>query len=193
MSIKEERLGTTAAVKGTMLEAHLQWAGERLPDAPNALAAMLPPETATLVRNRVLPVQWIPLHAMVAIDRAIAKAVGGSPDDVFRALGRHSAQFNLGGVYRHLTSEDPHAFFEKQAMLHGRFCNFGRSDYASTGPTSGRVTLSDWAEYSPVFCLSGLGYYEAALELMKTPGPVRVMESACVCRGDAACVVDLAW
>lgn len=193
MSTSEERLGSTAAVKGTMLEAHLQWAATKLPDPAGALAARLDAESATLIKGRILPIQWIPLRHLVAIDRAIAAATGQPAATVFRELGRHSAIFSLDGVYRSYASEDPHAFFEKHALLHSRFCNFGRSDYTRTGPRSGRITLSECAEHSPVFCASGLGYYEAALERMSPGGNVRVVEVGCVCRGDAACVVDLSW
>jgi hypothetical protein len=193
MTHQGERLGTTAAVKGTMLEAHLEWAAGKLGDVAKELAPLLPPESAALVKGRILPISWIPLHAVVAIDRAIAKAVGGSPTAVFRELGRHSAELNLKGVYKNYTSEGPHAFFEKQALLHSRFCNFGKSVYVNTGPRSGRITLRECEEYSPVFCLSGLGYYEAALELMKVPGPVHVVESSCLCLGGSACVFDLSW
>lgn len=193
MASKEERLGSTAAVKGTMLEAHLEWAGARIPDLPNTLAPLLPPETAALLRRRVLPIHWIPLHALVAIDRAIARAVGQPPDEVFREMGRHSARFNLEGVYKHARNEDPHVFLEKQALLHTRFCNFGKAVYEKTGPRSGRIVLSDSVEFSPAFCVSGLGYYEAALELMQPDGTVRVVQRACVCKGDPACIIDLMW
>lgn len=44
-----------------------------------------------------------------------------------------------------------------------------------------------------MFCLSGLGYYESALELMRVPGPLQVEESACQCAGDPACLYDLSW
>lgn len=193
MSIREERLGSTAAVKGTMLEAHLQWAATRIHDLAGTLVPLLAPEPAAHLKGRVLPIHWIPLRDVVAIDRAIAVAVGQPADLVFRELGRHSAKFNLEGVYKNYASQDPHAFFEKQAVLHVRFCNFGRSVYERTGPSSGRISLSECAEFSPVFCLSGLGYYEAALEQMRPSGSVHVVESACVCRGDHACIVELAW
>ena len=193
MAGREERLGSTAAVKGTMLEAHLQWAADRITDSVNALAAHLSPEHAAVIKGRILPIHWIPLSTVVAIDRAIAAAVSRPADEVFRELGRHSAKLNLEGVYKNYTSEDPHDFFEKQALLHPRFCNFGRAEYERTGPRSGRISLVDLTEYSPAFCVSGLGYYEAALALMNPAATVRVSESACVCRGDAACVLYLSW
>jgi len=193
MSIKEERLGAAAAVKGTMLEAHLEWAGGKLAGSLEKLVPMLSPESAALVKGRVLPIQWIPLRCVVEIDRAIATAVGRPPNAVFHELGRHSAQLNLNGVYKSYASEDAHAFFEKQALLHSRFCNFGKPAYEQTGPRSGRITIGESAEYSPVFCQSAQGYYEAALEVMKVPGPVHVSETACVCSGHAACVFEMSW
>jgi hypothetical protein len=193
MAIKEERLGTTAAVKGTMLEAHLEWAAGKLGDVAKELAPLLGPEPAALVKGRVLPIHWVPLHCVVAIDRAIATAVKQPAEAVFRELGRHSAELNLRGVYKNYTSENPHAFFAKQALLHSRFCNFGKSEYVQTGPRSGRITLRECEEFSPVFCLSGLGYYEAALEVMKAPGPIHAVESSCLCAGNSACVCELSW
>ena len=193
MAKKAERLGTMAAVKGTMLEAHLEWAGGRLANIAKDLGPLLAPECATHVTHPVLPISWIPLRCLVAIDRAIATAVGTNPEAVFLELGRHSARFNLRGVYKDFAKSDPHLFFEKQVLLHGRFCNFGKATYEKSGPRSGRISLLECEEFSPVFCLSGLGYYEAALEEMKVPGPVRVVESACMCSGDSACACDLSW
>jgi hypothetical protein len=193
MALRDEKLGGTAAVKGTMLEAHLEWASQQLAGTLEKLAPLLSAESAGLVKGRILPIQWIPLRCVVEIDRAIATAVGRPPNAVFHELGRHSARFNLQGVYKNYASEDPHAFFEKQTLLHSRFCNFGRPAYEQTGPRSGRITIGDSAEYSPVFCRSAQGYYEAALEVMKVPGPVQVSETACVCLGGPACVFEMSW
>lgn len=193
MAIKEERLGNAGAVKGTMLEAHLEWASGQLGGTLERLVPKLSAESAALVKGRVLPIQWIPLRCVVEIDRAIAGAVGRPPDAVFRDLGRHSAELNLKGVYKNYTSEDPHAFFERQAQLHSRFCNFGKPSYERTGDRSGRISIRECAEFSPAFCRSAQGYYEAALEIMKVPGPVMVAETSCQCAGDPACVFDMTW
>jgi hypothetical protein len=190
---KEERLRTAAAVKGTMVEAHLEWAAGKLANVAKDLAPHLTPESAVFVTGQVLATDWIPLHCLIAIDRAIAAAVGQPPEVVFRELGRHSAERNLRGVYKNFAKDEPHLFFEKQALLHPRFQNFGKSVYLKTGSRSGRISLEECEEFSPVFCLSGAGYYEAALELMKVPGPVQVVESSCRCAGDAACIYDLSW
>ena len=190
---KNEKLAGTAAVKGTMVEAHLEWAASKLGDLGARLTPLLPPDCASYTSHRILATDWIPFKCLIEIDRGIARAVGGGAEAIFRELGRHSASKNLGGVYKSFVPDEPHKFFEQQAMLHHRFRNFGRSSYARVSDRSGRITLDQYAEYSPVFCVSGEGFYAEALKLMKVPGPVSAAETACQCAGDPACVYELSW
>jgi len=96
-------------------------------------------------------------------------------------------------VYSGFVSDEPHRFFEKQTRLHSRFQDFGESVYSETGARSGRMVLSKYVEYSPVFCMSAVGYYQGALETMKAPGPIRVVETECTCAGADACSFTLSW
>lgn len=193
MKTRKERLGDAAAVKGTMVTAHLSWIATKVPDVRAALGPHLGPESARLVFHGVLATDWVSLRRLVEIDRAIAAVAGGPPDEVFRELGRHSASLNLGGVYKSFVAEEPHRFFEQTALLHGRFQNFGRSAYEKAGERSGRIRIVDYSEYSPVYCASGLGYYEGALRMMKVPGPVLIAETSCQCAGDPACLYEMSW
>lgn len=192
MGVKREHLAGQVHVKGTMIQAHLNWLRFKGLE-PTALTPHLSADLRKLVAHNVLATSWVSLLALVSVDRAIALLVGGNEDEVFRELGRHSATSNLAGVYAGFVSDEPHRFFEKQARLHARFQDFGASAYAETGPKSGRMKLTSYVEYSPVFCLSAVGYYQGALETMKAPGPIRVRETACTCAGDEACVFDLTW
>ena len=193
MASKREHLTGAAQVKGTMIQAHLNWIAKRGIDPATALAAHLPAEAAKLVSHAVLATSWVPLSSLIAVDRAIATVAKGNPDDVFRELGRFSATTNLSGIYAGFVSDEPHRFFEKQARLHDRFQNFGASTYKELGPRAGQMRLTKYTEYSPVYCLSAAGYYQGALETMKAPGPIRVRETSCTCAGDEACVFDLSW
>ena len=192
MASKREHLTGAAQVKGTMIQAHIDWLKKQGVD-PASLAAHLPQELAKTVAHRILATAWVSLKDLIAVDRAIAASSRGNPDDIFRELGRSSAVANLSSVYAGFVSEEPHRFFEKQARLHDRFQNFGVSAYRETGPRSGQMRLTKYTEYSPVFCLSALGYYQGALETMKAPGPIRVHETLCTCAGDEGCVFDLSW
>jgi uncharacterized protein (TIGR02265 family) len=193
MKPRSEKLGTHAAVKGTMAEAHLAWAEARVPDARARLEARLGAECVGFVKTRLLATDWVPLHCLVAIDRAIAVLLGGDASAVFRELGHHSATLNLGGVYKNFVADEPHRFFQQMTLLHGRFQNFGHSAYVKTGDRSGRIRIDGYEEYSPVFCASGTGYMEGALEMLKAPGRPSVAEVECQCAGDPACVYELSW
>jgi len=132
-------------------------------------------------------------RGLVAVSKAIAAADGRDPDEVYLDLGRHSARVNLAGAYDAFSPEVPHHFFELMDHLHRTFQSFGRSEYVRTGERSGRIRLEGYLEFSPVYCRSGLGYYEQSLAMMKVPGPIQVAETSCQCRGQEACVFELSW
>jgi hypothetical protein len=193
MAAVSEKLTGRAAVKGTMLSAHVDWARTRFSKLAGALEPHLAPGPLPVVTGTVLAVDWYPLATLVALDKAIAAAVGGSAEAVYRELGRASALANLAGAYKTFIRDEPHRFFEAQARLHDRFLNFGQEAYVPGQGDDGEIHLTGYPEFSPVFCRSAGGYYEGALEMMKVPGPIRVVESSCQCRGDARCVFELSW
>ena len=188
-----ERLLGEAAVKGTMLLAHLEWAKGKNADVVDRIRKELDEDGAKLLARGVLSTDWIPLAFLVEVDRKIAQLSGGNPEDVFRELGRNSAQENLGGVYKAFVATDPHRFFGRMKLLHGRFCNFGLPHYEQLSERTGRIQIEECDEYSPVYCASTLGYYEGALEAMKVEGPIKVQEKTCQCRGKSICSYELSW
>ena len=192
---RREKLGREAAVKGTMLQAHLTWAEETLGAGYlDLLKPHLDAEAFAYANRSVLATDWIPFWALIKVDRAIAACVGrGDPDTVFFDLGRHSATINLKGAYKNFAAGEPHRFFEQMALLHGRFQNFGKSVYEVAGATQGRIRIEGYTEYSPVFCASARGYYEGALHMMNAPGPLSSAETSCQCAGDPACLYELSW
>jgi predicted hydrocarbon binding protein len=192
MKIRRERLGNSAAVKGTMLQAHLAWAQKALGDV-SRLATHLDEPCRVFVDRRTLSNVWVPFRCVIQIDRAIAALAGGAADGVFRKLGGHSAALNLGGVYKSFVSDEPHRFFQQMAILHKQFQNFGDWSYEKVDDQAGRITLRDYDEFSPVYCASGAGYFEEALRMLKVPGPIVVAETSCQCAGDATCAFEMKW
>lgn len=177
-----------------MVQAHLVWASQQMPDVAAALRPLLPEPCFAAVAQGVLATNWLSLRCLVAIDRAIAQATRpGRENDVFAELGRHSAVANLKGAYQGFAVDEPHRFFERAARLHDRFQNFGRSSYERLGPRAGRIQLIDYTEYSPVFCHSAVGFYRGALETMQVPGPISVREITCTCSGAPTCTFELSW
>lgn len=182
------------AVKGTMLQAHLDWARRTLGARDlERVAAALDGECARLLEHPPLATDWIPLRCLVAIDQAVGAVIGGAPVETYRAMGHHSAVTNLQGVYKAFIREEPHRFFEQQALLHRRFQNFGSAHYERGGLQSGRLRIEGYEQPSAVFCASGRGYFEGVLEMMKVPGPIQCIEVLCQCTGDPQCLYDLSW
>jgi predicted hydrocarbon binding protein len=192
MKARQDRLTGTSAIKGTILQAHLLWAQRRLGDV-GRLRTHVGSECAAHVDSTTLSTAWVPFRCLIAVDRAIAAAAGGSPDRVFRDLGEHSARMNLGGVYKSFDSSEPHRVFAEMGALHRQFQDFGEWQYAETAAASGRITLTGYSEYSPVYCASALGYFEGALKMMHAPGRISVRETACQCAGDRECLFELSW
>ena len=189
-----DRFDDKALVKGTMLRAHMSWASSRFgPDLEPVRRAFSSTSSPAFLTRLVLPTDWIPFSDLVALDRAIAAAAGGDPEETWLALGRHSAALNLTGVYKGFISGEPHRFFERMTVLHHQFQTFGRSVYEKLGESSGRIRIENSTAYSQVYCISGRGYYEEALRLLRAPGPISVRETACSVSGDPACVFELSW
>ena len=194
MKERKEKLGEKAKVSATVLQAHLSWAEEKWGQPPaTRLAPVLDADALAVVGRSLAPTDQILFRDLVRIASGIAAVEGGDREAVFHELGRHSARLNLGGAYKSFVPETPHRFFEQMNFLHRTFQNFGRSTYEKMGPRAGRIRLEDYAEYSPMFCISGRGYYEEALQMMKAPGPIAVTETSCQCAGDASCTFDLSW
>jgi predicted hydrocarbon binding protein len=194
MKERSEKLGTKAKVSATILQAHLSWAEEKWGQAAAArLGPVLDDEARSLVGRSLAPTEQILFRDLVRVARGIAAVDGGDQETVYYELGRHSARLNLGGAYKSFVPETPHRFFEQMNFLHRTFQDFGQSTYEKVGARSCRIRLEEYAEYSPMFCISGRGYYEEALRMMKAPGPISVTETTCQCAGDAHCMFELNW
>ena len=188
-----DRFDDKALVKGTMIRAHTSWAANRFGPGLEPVNQRLSAPVLALLSRPILPTAWIPFSFLIELDRAIADAAGGDPAETWLALGQHSAALNLTGVYKSFISGEPHRFFERMTVLHHQFQTFGRSAYERLGERKGRIRIENPTASSPVYCISGRGYYEEALRLLQAPGPIEVVESACATKGAASCTFELSW
>lgn len=187
----KEILEGQAAIKGTMLNAHLAWAKREL--NIDSIKQYIDQESLKFLDRSILATEWIPLRCLIQIDRAIASAIGGTPEQVYRSLGSYSAYINLNGIYKKFVIGEPHHFFNRMTILHEQYQNFGSSKYQRLGDRTGRILIEQYQEYSPVYCASAIGYFEEALRLMKAPGPIIVVEKTCQCWGESICQFELSW
>jgi uncharacterized protein (TIGR02265 family) len=181
------------SLKGSIIRAHLDWAAKKLgKDALEKIRERVSEQTSKFLSSSILATQWYPFRTLIEVDKAIAALAGGNPDAVYLEMGRHSAGLNLSAVRKVFPHQQPHEFFQKEAVLHNQFLDFGRAEYVKTGSTSCRLVLSEYPCCSKVFCQSARGYYERAGELQGGKG-IRVKETECLAEGDDACVFEISW
>jgi hypothetical protein len=180
-------------LKGVIFRSHLAWAREHLtPTELEHIWQRLGPEMKTTLGGPIVVSSWYPFEWLIKLDRTLIDLYGSRFPDLARDLGRYSARINLTTTYRAFDRESNHDFFRNSALLHSQFQDFGSSIYEALGPTAGRMKLTEYRCYSPLYCVSALGYYEQAI---KNHGSTdaSVAESECQCLGDKSCTFEMSW
>lgn len=176
-------------LKGGIFRSHQQWIRDKHgEDGLRRVQERLTPDAKKALSGTILATTWFPFAYLIEMDRAIAAEFG----DVLRDLGRYSATINLSTTYRLLDRKANHEFFRNSALLHAQFQDFGKVTYEQTGESSGKMIHTNYACWSPVFCASGLGYYEGCIESHGGKSP-QVVETECQCYGDRSCTYDFRW
>lgn len=180
-------------VKGGMIRSHLSWIDEhRTPEEKKALLSRLPSDVAYAFSGSVLATTWVPFAWLIQLDRAVVADAGNAAAEILAEMGRYSARINLSTTYRAFTKDSLHHFFERAALLHSQFQDFGKVAYVAEGENSGRLIHRDYTSYSPIFCASAIGYYEGAILAHEAKSP-KVHEVSCQCYGEPTCTFELSW
>ena len=180
-------------IRGSVLAARLKFLEKELGrDAVARLSTLLEPGDAAELEH-LLASRWYPFELGARLDEAIARVMGRSRDEVFRALGRASAESNLGGAHRaFLRPNDPLAFLQTTEILYPFYYESGRRTFEALGPREGVLTTYDAPSASAADCETVCGWYERALEMCGAR-QVQVVEELCRARGDAVCRYRLRW
>jgi len=181
-------------LKGGMFRSHLQWVRDNRSEKDlERLWDELDPEVTKGLRASILATSWYPFRWLINLDGTIAKLFSESRDlSLVVELGRYSALINLSTAYKALDRDTNHEFFRNSALLHRQFQDFGTASYVRTGDASGNLVHTGYPCFSPVFCASALGYYEACL-LSHNATTAKVEEIECQCYGDPSCTFALTW
>ncbi|HUO84566.1 MAG TPA: hypothetical protein VM534_05555 [Thermoanaerobaculia bacterium] len=180
-------------LKGGMFRSHLSWVRENRDEADLArLWSELPGEISRSLSGMVLATSWYPFAWLIHLDRTMGRLFSSNPDELIKDLGRYSAVINLSSTYRALDRDTNHEFFKNSTLLHRQFQDFGTVSYERLGESGGRLIHRDYPCYSPTFCTSALGYYEASIQ-SHGAGSVRIREIECHCLGDKSCTFEMHW
>ncbi|HEY5611601.1 MAG TPA: hypothetical protein VIL97_10360 [Thermoanaerobaculia bacterium] len=192
MNAPKEVLGE-GHLKGVIFRSHLAWAREHLTPAElEQLWQRVGPEISDALSGPIVVSSWYPFAWLITLDRALIDLHGSHYPDLARELGRYSARINLTTTYRAFDRQSNHEFFRNSALLHSQFQDFGQSTYEQLGDDAGRIRLTNYNSFSPIYCKTALGYYEQAIQ-NHGAARVDVKETECQCYGDKSCTFELKW
>ena len=182
-----------AGIKGSVLQSRLEFVEKELgAGVVERLLTLLEPRDRDELRH-LLASRWYPFELGSRLDEAIARIAGQSRQEIFRKLGRASADANLRGPHRaFLRPNDPLAFLENTEVLYPFYYETGRRTFEAKGPGEGVLTTQGAEVYSAADCLTVCGWYERALALCGATD-VHVEETQCRARGDQVCRYHLRW
>lgn len=180
-------------LKGGMFRSHMAWVKENASDQQREqILGRLPEDARKQLSGLILASSWFPFGWLIELDRAIMDVCGGGRLESIEDLGRWSARINHSTTYKAFDRNSNHEFFENSALLHSQFQDFGKVEYQRNGETGGRMIVSDYPCYSPIFCASAVGYYEGTIESHDGRNAI-VREVSCQCYGDPTCTFEMSW
>jgi hypothetical protein len=179
-------------VKGGLLRARFLFVVlNHGPDVWNRIIGGLSADEQGSLKE-ILVDEWYALHILDHVDRAIARELGGNPEEVFDQLGEFSATSALSGPYSSLLNPDIHSFLSQSALIHHGYQDFGSASYSALSETSGLLTIK-YDQAPPVsFCISGTSYFRHAVEMCGARS-ARITHTRCRARGDEVCEFYITW
>ena len=190
--VEQREVLTGGRVKGAIVRTHILWVRRyRGESGEERLQQALPADLRKELES-IIPSDWYPFETLIRLDRLIIELFGNGTPDLSRELGRYSAHLNLSVPFRSYRREEIGAFFRESAALHSEFQDFGTVECLEQGERKVSMVHRGYACFSPLFCASGLGYYEQAIVEHRSR-PVRLEETSCQCRGDSTCTFEIEW
>lgn len=181
-------------VKGTALNSTLRYVADHFgPDAVEAVTAGLPAGERDAIRNGVLVSQWYRFGAMAEIMRETRRLHGAKTPDLYRDMGRASADYALTTIYKiFFKVGSPQFIITRAASVYGNYYSAGSATVIDSGRGYATLALRDFPEPSEEYCHRVWGWVLRMLELSGA-SQVVCKHDVCVLKGDKECRIDGTW
>jgi len=181
-------------IKGAVLLARKEFAEEHFgKEGWKEILDYLPVEDEIWLKSVIQKDEWYPFEMGKRLDDAIVRILGQGDENIFREIGKKSAQINLTTVHHALlTPGDPQKFMSKTGTIYKMYYDVGYREYEPTGPDSGVMTTYQAETYSVPDCLTVMGWYKEALHMCGAKS-VEIKEEECRARGGEFCRYRLNW
>ena len=181
-------------ITGKTLLARLRFVEQRLGSAgARRVLGKLPLDDQRLLGGIILPVGRYPLALNGRLDTAIAQTLdAANPKQVFRMLGRSSAELNFDHFHATLIARnDPHVIMSRIGAMRRLYYEEGEFGYERTSPTSAHIFVRGMATVTTSDCESTAGFYEVAIA--RSGGLDVQVRHHCRLDGAADCTFDCSW
>jgi hypothetical protein len=157
--------------------------------AARVVASMSAEDQQTL--RFILDVGWYPQDLYERLLKAICRTVAAGDADVYRLLGRHSAEHQFSHAYRAYNTADLAESLQNMVPVHARMNDPGAMEVSLDGSTHATILVTA-PPSSAVICAVSRAFYERVVELHGGAG-VKVEEPECSGRGEHRCRYELSW
>jgi len=181
------------AIKGSVLKARLAFIEQRLGKAGIArILGRLSTQDRDVLEGILLPAGWYPFETSEHLTSEIAKELG-EDDEVYRELGRTSAEMNLSASQKvYVRERDPQGLLKAAASIYRLYYSSGERTYERRGDRKAVLRTIGSETYSREDCLTIVGWYERAISMCGGKR-ARVDETKCRARGDDVCEYVCEW
>lgn len=186
------------SIKGSVLKSRLAFVEQKLGKVGVArIVAKLKKEDREILEGILLPAGWYPFDTSerltVAIAHELESALGEKGDDVYRELGRQSAEMNLSASQRvYVRERDPHGLLKAAASIYRLYYASGERTYERVADTKAVLRTMGSETFSREDCLTIIGWHDRAITMCGGKD-VRVSQPKCRVRGDDCCEYVCEW
>lgn len=181
-------------VKGTALTSTLRFVEERFgKDGLQAVRAELPAESRAILESGVLVSSWYPLPLLLAIMRSAQARFGAAQPDLYRQLGRASADYALTGVYRiFFRFGSPQFIISRAAAVWQKYYDTGEMAAVVAEKGHAVVEIRGFKDPAVELCERIGGWMERTLELSGAEVK-HIIHEPCAARGGPVCRYEGWW
>ena len=181
-----------ATSKGTILKSLVKFLEQELTKEQFEKAlGMLPPEEATLARNKILPTAHVPEAMLNRLTEAGAKAKGESLDNFGLRAGLAELTDSVGMYRVFLMALTPPAIIAKVSTFWSSIHNTGKLVILDQSKTHVRFQLKDFPS-EHAHCARLGGWCQGLAEMTKVKN-AHVKHDKCMTRGAAHCEWEISW
>jgi len=183
-----------AHVKGTAFLSMTRFLRENFgEDGVRKIVGRLTPEEQERMGEPILPSAWLPLSLMVHVMRATHAEFGNKIPDIYRQMGRASADYSLTTTYSMIFKVTSTQWIvSRSAAIFQTYYDTGKMAVSENAKGYALLEITDFSEPYPELCERIAGWCERILEHCGAKW-VKVEHSRCRCRGDACCAFKANW